>query len=135
MTGLEAISAHNGWNIAIVGISIVFTGLTVLSLTIAQLHKILNFLENGGKAKQKTEMPVEPVCIILPQGVQESARHFKLLIDYMGQPFPLPKLLEFAEKCGLKNRRISAIRFGLVALAPNMVPSLYHLADGSLRSG
>jgi hypothetical protein len=105
LTGLEAISAHNGWNIAIVGISIVFTGLTVLSLTIAQLHKILDFLENGGrkKQKQKTDMPVEPVCIILPQDIQESAHHFKLLIDYMGQPFPLPKLLEFAEKCGLKH--------------------------------
>ena len=58
MTGLEAISAHNGWNIAIVGISIVFTGLTVLSLTIAQLHKILSFLENGGKPKQKTDASI-----------------------------------------------------------------------------
>jgi len=103
LTGLEAISAQNGWNIAIVGISIVFTGLTVLSITIAQLHKILDFFENRGKSSQtqKTDMPVEPVCIILPQEIQESARHFKLLIDYMGQPFPLPKLLEFAEKCGL----------------------------------
>lgn len=110
MTGLEAIAAHNGWNIAIVGVSIVFTGLTVLSLTIAQLHKILNFLENRGKVKQKQEkdMPVDTAGIILPQGIQESARHFKLLIDYMGQPFSLPRLLEFAEKCGL-NRPHSAL--------------------------
>lgn len=101
MTGLEAIAAHNGWNIAIVGISIVFTGLTVLSLTIAQLHKILNFLENGGKSKTIEVKPEQQECIILPQEIKEPARHFKLLIDHIGQPFPLPKLLEFAEKCGI----------------------------------
>jgi hypothetical protein len=47
--GLENISAHNGWAISLVGITIVFTGLTLLSLAIDQLHKILNIWENKDK--------------------------------------------------------------------------------------
>ena len=45
MTGLEAISASNGWAISVLGISIVFSGLTLLSITIAQLHKLLDMWE------------------------------------------------------------------------------------------
>ena len=103
MTGLEAISANNGWSIAALGISIVFTGLTILAFTIAQLHKVLDFLEGGGKSKQKIQKDVseEPVCTLLPENIKEPARHFKLLVEHIGEPFPLPKLLEFAEKCGL----------------------------------
>jgi hypothetical protein len=81
LTGLEAIAAHNGWSIAALGISIVFTGLIILSFTIAQLHKVLDFLEGGDKSKQKIqkEVPDEPVCTPLPQDIKESALHFKLL--------------------------------------------------------
>ena len=45
MTGLEAISAHNGWSIAAVGITIVFTGLTMLCIILSQLYKVLDFWE------------------------------------------------------------------------------------------
>ena len=43
--GLEAISAHNGWAMAVVGATIVFTGLVILSFAISQIHRILSFRE------------------------------------------------------------------------------------------
>jgi len=36
--GIEAINANNGWAISAVGITIVFSGLVLLSFVIAQLH-------------------------------------------------------------------------------------------------
>lgn len=109
MTGLEAISAHNGWSIAIVGISIVFTGLVLLSLTISQLHKALDLWEKRGvywerfkqRGQKTAEPPPERECIFLPRDVKESARQCKLLVEHLGQPFALPRLLEFSDRCGL----------------------------------
>lgn len=91
------------------GISIVFTGLTLLSLTISQLHKALDIWERRGmiweKFKdrgRKTTGPLpEDECIFLPGDIKESARHYKLIVEHLGQPFPLPKLLEFSDRCGL----------------------------------
>ncbi len=104
MTGLEAIAHHNGWAIAAVGISIVFTGLTVLSIIISQLHKVLTFwderkthYERLKDRWQKEELP----DFALAQDIEESARQFRLLTDRLGEHFPLPKLLELAQKCGL----------------------------------
>ena len=45
MYGLEAINANNGWAISVVGVTIVFTGLVMLSFVIAQLHKVLGIVE------------------------------------------------------------------------------------------
>ncbi len=109
MYGLDAISAHNGWHMAALGISIVFTGLIILSLAISQIHKVLGFwdrrysyyqqIKKLVQRKHRSETVVsDPV---LPKNVKESARQFKLLIEQMGEPFPLPKLLDFSKKCGL----------------------------------
>lgn len=43
MFGLKAISAHNGWAMAVVGAAIVFSGLAVLAFVISQIHKLLGF--------------------------------------------------------------------------------------------
>ncbi len=110
MTGLEAISASNGWAISALGISIVFTGLTLLSITIAQLHKFLDMWEKRAEyydrfkekfIKKTKEQDQLESCTVLPFDVTESARNFKMLVDHIGEPFPLPKLLRFAKKCGL----------------------------------
>ncbi|AOY57819.1 MULTISPECIES: OadG family protein [Desulfococcus] len=109
MTGFEAISAHNGWSIAAVGISIVFTGLVLLSVAIAQLHKILAFWEDRDqfyeqfRKKRDKHATTEEVCIVIPGNIQEPARHFKLLADRMAEPFALPKLLENAVRCGISH--------------------------------
>ena len=74
--GLEAISAANGWAMALFGILIVLTGLWVLSTVIAQFPKGVAWLEkHGEERKQKKELlnqcslqpyrnrPYLPACI------------------------------------------------------------------------
>jgi hypothetical protein len=50
--GLEAINAHKGWAILVVGVSIVFTGLVTLSALISQLHKLVALYDDPGKIKR-----------------------------------------------------------------------------------
>jgi hypothetical protein len=109
--GLENISAHNGWAISFVGVTIVFTGLTLLSLFIAQLHKILNFWENKDKYfnnRNQVEIsdPVPAKTVVKP-GMPiehiETIRQYKLIVDRLEQPFSLPKLLDLAIKIGLEH--------------------------------
>ncbi len=104
MTGMEAISAHNGWAISAIGVTIVFTGLTVLSLTISQLHKVLAFMERKKSDSQKRAEGAKEIDvsdIIIPGDMKETAREYKMIIDRMDAPFSLPRLLELSEKCGL----------------------------------
>jgi hypothetical protein len=107
--GLENISAHNGWAISFVGITIVFTGLTLLSLTIAQLHKILDLWENKDKYinnrnhKTLTSTPADVAPKSgMPAENLETIRQYKLIVDRLEQPFSLPKLLDIAVKIGLE---------------------------------
>ena len=107
MTGIEAITANNGWAMAAVGGSIVFSGLVILSLTISQLHKVLGLwgrrdellqkLKNGKEKDSGQKMP----DIQISEDVQETIRTFKLLTQRIGDPFALPKLLDLSVKCGL----------------------------------
>ena len=106
--GLEAIAAHNGWAIAIVGITIVFTGLVLLSLTIAQLHKILDIWDNREKLFQPSVQESRaaaglPAEIALSGDMKEVVRQYMLLSKRLGDPLALPGLLDDAVKCGLVN--------------------------------
>lgn len=115
MYGLDAISAHNGWQLAVLGISIVFTGLIILSLAISQIHKALEFwdrryiyyqrIKKLVQRKHRSEATVsDPV---LPNNVKEAACQCKLLIERIGEPFSLPRLIDFSKKCGLLNSHSS----------------------------
>lgn len=53
VTGLEAITAQNGWAMAITGAIIVMCGLTILSFIISQLHKFIAIFEK----KTNTDVP------------------------------------------------------------------------------
>lgn len=97
MYGLEAISTHNGWAMAVAGVIIVFCGLVVLSSTIAQLHKILRLLNGGATGTEGA--PASDA--IMKQNLAESARQFRLISDRVGESFSLPKLIELAELSGL----------------------------------
>ncbi len=109
MYGLEAISTYNGWAMAVAGVVIVFSALVVLSATIAQFHKVLNFLDDraaffqSANNLQKTS-GAEDFAASDPlrmQNLAVSARQFRLVSDRIGEPFPLPKLLGLAELSGL----------------------------------
>jgi hypothetical protein len=96
--GLEAISTHNGWAMAFAGIIIVFTGLVVLSSTIAQLHKILRLF--NGRPANDTEGVSAPDPT-MHHNLAVSARQFRLISDRIGESFPLPQLIELAELSGM----------------------------------
>ena len=111
MYGLDAISAHNGWHMAALGISIVFTGLMLLSFAVAQLHNILRLFDNRdayykkvrGLFKNNNKQEVSNSDLSLSNNVKEAADQCKLLIERIGEPFPLPRLIEISEKCGMSH--------------------------------
>lgn len=106
MYGLEAINQNNGWAIAVVGITIVFSGLVSLSIVISQLHKILGLLENPGKIKEifarKSSEGKEQQKSDIPEGIKISAgqkeilKQFALLVRTLEDHFSLPRLLRLA---------------------------------------
>ena len=106
MIGLANISANNGWIMAVVGGSIVFSGLVILSVAISQLHKILGVWD-GRKNwfnKEDPEIRSAPEVVIevaISEDMQPAVRNLKLLTQRIGEPFSLPKLLVLSEKFGL----------------------------------
>ena len=111
MYGIEAITAHNGWAMAVAGVIIVFSGLVVLSTTIAQFHKLLNFWENrdsfyqrlaNRRSKDGITGALAP-SLKLSHTLRDSARQYKLITSRIGEPFALPKLINLAELSGLPN--------------------------------
>ena len=105
MFGFEAIIAHDGLGISVIGISVVFVGLILLSIAVAQIHRIIALWDKRHRLKkprQKKDQKTAPVLdTTVPQDIQRASRQFKLLIEWIGEPFPLPKLLNLSEKCGL----------------------------------
>jgi hypothetical protein len=117
LIGLENISAHNGWAIAAVGISIVFAGLILLSFVISQLHRILDVFERWHRfAKRRNhkdrikpvsgDEPESPVkdkedALTAENTIEEAIRNYKMLSSRIGEPFSLPKLVDIAEQRGL----------------------------------
>lgn len=118
MYGFAAISANNGWSIAVVGATIVFTGLVFLSLAISQLHRILDLLENRELhyRKIKTRLATKgrvKKAFQYDMGEPEEYNLKELVVQYdmltrvLGDSFSLPKLLEMAEKRGLAHPHAS----------------------------
>ncbi len=110
MFGLEAIIAHDGLGISVIGISIVFVSLVLLSFAVSQIHKLIELWDKKNtsyqrvkKSQQKDQKTPSVSDPAIPQDVQKASRQFKLLIEWMGEPFPLPKLLDLSGKCGLSH--------------------------------
>ena len=115
MYGLDAINANNGWAISVVGVTIVFSGLVMLSFVISQLHKVLAVWENPSKikalfkAKQPEELPEKlkekqiADQAVFTESQKEVAKQFALLVRTMKDPFSLPRLLHLAQISGLKD--------------------------------
>ncbi|MFO7840240.1 MAG: hypothetical protein R6X08_12170 [Desulfosalsimonadaceae bacterium] len=111
MIGIEAIIQHDGFSMAAVGITIVFTALVTLSLIISQLHRVLTFWDNRAVWKQKIvrmfaarqqKEGTGPELQHVP-GAAETARQFFILVQAMGEPFSLPWLILKAEACGIRH--------------------------------
>lgn len=107
MSGFDAISTNNGWEYAILGICIVFSGLVILSFVISQLHKLLSLWDNRAsmmnsfKARRKGPAEDETGIVKEPRSLAEARLQYGMLVKRIGEPFALPKLLNMAEGSGL----------------------------------
>lgn len=114
MLGIDAITANNGWAMAITGAGIVMTGLAVLSFVISQLHKIIALLE--AKEKQPAAPKPEPqtpeeestaAMIEILDDLPAAARIFSPLTTELGDSFPLAALYRIFQKEDLPHPHIT----------------------------
>ena len=117
MFGFENITANNGWSMAVVGASIVFIGLVVLSFVISQVHKILKFWEQRdeffNRYKKQAQIE-EPKTIKAPvsrqrrlPSVNELTSIYRPLVEQLKQPFNLLQLFEISNKMDLPHPHLS----------------------------
>lgn len=122
MFGFENITNQNGWAMAAVGASIVFTGLVALSFVISQIHKLLKLWDDrqkiidGFKTKAPADAGVTEAADAriyeerhLP-AVDELASIYQPLIDKLEEPFKLSQLFEFANKNDMPHPHLSIQR-------------------------
>ncbi len=110
MFGLKAISAHNGWTMAVVGAAIVFSGLAVLSFVISQIHKLLIFWDNknryfnSGTEKKASppqapaQTPPPPAQVLCPSDLPAMAILYRTLVESLETPFQLTDLYTLAQE-------------------------------------
>ncbi len=119
MYGLKAISAANGWVITVAGISIVFSGLLVLSFLIANMERAIHFFDRQkeklkqaklssepelSKGSKKIKPPKKPSItkvVWLTSEEIEIYNYYRWITERLGEPFSLPRLLGQAEKRGI----------------------------------
>ena len=111
--GLDAISAANGWAMAIAGALIVIAGLSVLSFVISQLHKVAGLLEKGFekrpvKARAKKIEHLKPSPAIPPAfNIVAAKEALEPLVAELGEDFELKLLYEIAAAHDLPHVHLS----------------------------
>ena len=110
MLGLEAISAHNGWAMAVTGIIIVMCGLSVLAFIISQLHKVIGLFEEKKKTAPHFVQPAADIDILNDLAV--TTLLYQPLTAELGDSFPLAELYRIFERENLPHPHltISALR-------------------------
>ncbi len=107
MQGLEAINAVNGWSMALLGASIVFTGLVVLSLAISQLEKVVKFIESRqGLLTQDQDQPqvkalqkgVAAPPDHFPEDMDQAVHLYNPLFEKLGDTFQLSELYKLTKE-------------------------------------
>jgi len=105
MLGLEAISAQNGWAMAITGTIIVMSGLSILAFIISQLHKIIGLFEEKKKASSHFVQPAADFEIL--NDLESTARLYMPLTDELGDRFHLTDLYRIFEKENLPHPHLT----------------------------
>jgi hypothetical protein len=95
MIGLEAISANNGWAMAVTGTLIVMSGLTALAFIISQLHKVIGLFE---KRKGPAHGALQTSEVNILSDLEATARMYKPLTKELGDTFQLTQLYRIFEK-------------------------------------
>ena len=121
MFGIENITSNNGWAMAAVGASIVFSGLVVLCFVISQIHKLLTLWDDREKLLERfrKKAPVEAVVEKaeapvyaerhLPS-VDELAGIYQPLVEQLEEPCKISQIFEIANKNDLPHPHLSIQR-------------------------
>lgn len=115
--GFAAISAQNGWAMALAGACIVMTGLSLLAFIISQLHKIVQLVEKKAKKAEKTEKPTPEKAVSKTEfiSVEENilndlaaaAKIYMPLTAGLGETFELSMLYKVFETENLPHPHIT----------------------------
>jgi hypothetical protein len=118
--GIENITNNNGWAMAVVGATIVFCGLVVLSLAISQIHKILNLWDDREQLLSRFKKKPSAVGDQKPEekvyreqhlpSVDELAKAYRPLAEKLKAPFKLTQLYEIANKSDFPHPHLSIQR-------------------------
>ncbi len=117
MFGFDNIAAHNGWAMAAVGATIVFSGLVVLSFVISQIHKLLKLMEKREAPPEQPEAPqpaVKAPKVAAPAiktarlpSVDDLIPIYRPLVEQLDDPFELSQLYEISQKMDLAHPHLS----------------------------
>ena len=124
MFGFEAIAHHNGWIMALTGALIVFTGLTILSLAISCIPKLMAIFENrivtvsedgAGIIPREDRGEFTPATTVpstMPLELAACAEIYDTFIQDLGQCFPLTSLYQLCRQKEIPHPHItiSALR-------------------------
>ncbi len=111
MTGFAAVAHYNGWMIAVLGASIVFAGLAVLSFFISQLPRILKLLEKQTASQQPgAPAPPEPAKTAEKPGKKDIASQIEPLAAKLGEPFQLAELYRLCRENDIPHPHLSLSR-------------------------
>jgi hypothetical protein len=102
---------------AVVGASIVFAGLVVLSFVISQIHKILELWEKRGFSQEPQKKASATSAAAEIQGTTSKVHHlpsvndlisiYRPLAGQLKEPFELPQLFEISNKMDLAHPHLS----------------------------
>jgi hypothetical protein len=118
--GFVNITSNNGWAMAAVGATIVFSGLVVLSFVISQIHKLLKLWDDREKLIERFKKTA-PAAVVekgdapvyserhLPS-VDELAGIYQPLVEQLAEPFKLSQIFEIANKNDLPHPHLSIQR-------------------------
>lgn len=110
MYGFSAISAASGWSMAVLGASIVFSGLVLLSIAISLFPKLLNLMEpRETETESDGAEVVKPASVSFsanicphpdycPEDIHEVARIWSPLVEQLDTPFQLTDLYRLSKE-------------------------------------
>ena len=104
MIGLNAISAHNGWAMALIGTIIVMGGLSVLAFIISQMHKVIGLFE---KKRAEPHVALQASDINILTDLETTARMYRPLTEELGDSFHLAQLYRIFEKESLPHPHLT----------------------------
>lgn len=121
MDGFEHISKYNGWAMAIVGASIVFMGLVVLSFAISQIHRLLMFWDDRQIYLQRTKdfknrilkkrQKNLPKVEYFLDDIIKTAEYYAPLIKQLGKSFKLVDLYNLAQNNNFPHPHLTISKF------------------------